>query len=198
MYSIVRNDQCLRTTLYYIRSFITILIHLCRYYVTGVTTDRDRNKLIICIVLILGSSIATAVYWALSEKGWVAYVVTVPIWFGATMGLKLLVPQARAPKLWGVPLVPWLPSASIAINIFLLGSIDGLSFARFGVWTGVLLLYYFFMGLHASYDTAKALAKGKSEKEMPWKRVEEGANPATDSVNGDMKDSKVSTDTTTS
>lgn len=125
-------------------------------------------------------------------------MVTVPIWFGATLGLKLLVPQARAPRLWGVPLVPWLPSTSIAINIFLLGSIDGLSFARFGVWTGVLLLYYFFMGLHASYDTAKAIAKEMSDTEMPWKRLEEGATPAKDSGHGDMKDSKVSTDTTTS
>ncbi|XXG65991.1 hypothetical protein AAC387_Pa05g3556 [Persea americana] len=194
--SILSNLLSISTLFIFMLVAVALLVR--RYYVSGVTTDRDRNKLIICIVLILGSSIATAVYWALSEKGWVAYVVTVPIWFGATLGLKLLVPQARAPRLWGVPLVPWLPSTSIAINIFLLGSIDGLSFARFGVWTGVLLLYYFFMGLHASYDTAKAIAKEMSDREMPWKRLEEGATPAKDSGHGDMKDSKVSTDTTTS
>lgn len=164
---------------------------------SGVTSDQDRNKLIVCIVLILGSSIATATYWALSKKGWVAYVVTVPIWFGATLGLKLLVPHAREPKLWGVPLVPWLPSASIAINIFLLGSIDGKSFARFGVWTVVLLLYYFFMGLHASYDTAKEMGEEKDEKQG-WKRIEEGSvMPSNDSSSGVTKDGKVSTDVST-
>jgi basic amino acid/polyamine antiporter, APA family len=88
----------------------------------------------------------------------VPYAVTVPAWFASTVCLWAFVPQARAPKLWGVPLVPWLPSASIAINVFLLGSIDYKSFMRFGFWTAGLLVYYLFVGLHASYDTAKALA----------------------------------------
>ncbi|KAL5977393.1 catalase A [Asimina triloba] len=160
-----------------------------RYYVSGVTSDSNRSKLIACLLLIIGSSIATATYWGLSDKGWIGYVVTVPIWFGATVCLKLFVPHARDPRLWGVPMVPWLPSASIAINIFLLGSIDKLSFARFGVWSGFLLLYYFFMGLHASYDTAKA-----SEQTAPWKKLEEGSavTPAaaeSDTTNGGSKPS---------
>ncbi|GFS43111.1 amino acid transporter 1 [Actinidia rufa] len=139
--------------------FIFMLVALAllvrRYYVSGVTSDTDRNKLILFLVLILGSSIATSAYWGLSENGWVGYCVTAPIWLFSTIGLKVFVPHAREAKLWGVPLVPWLPSLSIAINIFLLGSIDRDSFIRFGVWTGFLLLYYFFFGLHASYDTAK-------------------------------------------
>ena len=63
--------------------------------------------------------------------------------------------MAKKPKVWGVPLVPWLPALSIFINIFLLGSIDLDSYIRFGVWTLLLLLYYALVGLHASYDTAK-------------------------------------------
>lgn len=157
--------------------FIFMLVSLAllvrRYYVSGVTTQADRNKLIICLVLILGSSIATAAYWGLSKDGWIGYVITVPIWFLGTVGLWLFVPHARAPKLWGVPLVPWLPSASIAINVFLLGSIDKASFERFGIWTAILMIYYFFLGLHASYDIAKA--SGESNKiGQGWKKVEEG------------------------
>ncbi|OMO92326.1 Amino acid/polyamine transporter I [Corchorus olitorius] len=157
--------------------FIFMLVALAllvrRYYASGETTTTDRNKLIICLSLIIGSSIATAVYWAVSDdKDWIAYVITVPIWFLATVALAFFVPQARKPKLWGVPLVPWLPSASIAINIFLLGSIDGASFMRFGIWTGVLLLYYFFFGLHASYDTAKESEANKIGDGL--KKVEEG------------------------
>lgn len=151
--------------------FIFMLVALAllvrRYYVTGVTTTANRNKLIVCLLLILGSSIATAAYWGLSTKEWVGYCITGPIWLFATIGLWAFVPQAREAKLWGVPLVPWLPSASIAINIFLLGSIDNKSFIRFGVWTGFLLLYYFFFGLHASYDTAK-------EYEGEIRKVEQG------------------------
>ncbi|XP_059668389.1 cationic amino acid transporter 1-like [Cornus florida] len=146
---------------------VAVALLVRRYYVTGVTTEANRNKLIVCLLLIVGSSIATAAYWGLSKHGWIGYCVTIPIWGLATVGLRVFVPQARAPKMWGVPLVPWLPSASIAINIFLLGSIDRDSFIRFGAWTAFLLFYYIFIGLHASYDTAK-------EYENEWKKVEEG------------------------
>ncbi|KAH6830708.1 amino acid transporter 1 [Perilla frutescens var. hirtella] len=140
--------------------FIFMLVALAllvrRYYVSGVTTLENRNKLVIFLVLILASSIATSLYWAISEHGWIGYCITVPIWILSTAGLWFFVPQAHTPKLWGVPMVPWLPSASIAINIFLLGSIDKDSFIRFTVWTAFLLAYYFLFGLHASYDTAKS------------------------------------------
>ncbi|XVF45966.1 hypothetical protein PTKIN_Ptkin02bG0250100 [Pterospermum kingtungense] len=157
--------------------FIFMLVALAllvrRYYVSGETTTSNRNKLIACILLVLGSSIAAATYWGLSdENGWTGYVITVPIWFLATLGLHVFVPQARNPKLWGVPLVPWLPSASIAINIFLLGSIDYESFRRFGIWTVVLLLYYFLLGLHASYDAANEL--GENNHGDGLEQAEEG------------------------
>ncbi|THU48484.1 hypothetical protein C4D60_Mb09t26740 [Musa balbisiana] len=140
----------------FIFMMVAVALLVRRYYVSGETTDSDRNKLIAALVLILASSIATAAYWAAGGMGWVGYLVSVLVWFLATVFLWWGVPQARAPQTWGVPLVPWLPSASIAINIFLLGSIDGPSFVRFGIWTALLLVYYFFFGLHASYDTAKA------------------------------------------
>ncbi|XP_068653899.1 cationic amino acid transporter 1-like [Aristolochia californica] len=166
----------------FIFMLVAVALLVRRYYVSGTTSTADRNKLIICIVLILSSSIATATYWGISS-GWICYVITVPIWFGATLALKLFVPQARNPRLWGVPLVPWLPSASIAINIFLLGSIDSKSFMRFGVWTVVLLVYYLFLGLHASYDTAKS----GGDKTAKLSKLEEG-NEAVVPVSGEGED----------
>ncbi|XP_078178028.1 cationic amino acid transporter 1-like [Carex rostrata] len=151
--SILSNLLSISTLFIFMLVAVALLVR--RYYATGETLDADRNKLIAFIVLIIGSSIATAAYWGLDSSGWIAYVITLPIWFFSTLGLWFFVPQARAPKVWGVPLVPWLPSASILINIFLLGSIDKDSFARFGLWTLLLLVYYFFIGLHASYDVAK-------------------------------------------
>ncbi|KAL0011810.1 hypothetical protein SO802_006918 [Lithocarpus litseifolius] len=154
----------------FIFMLVAIGLLVRRYYVSGVTTTANRIKFIVFLALILGSSIATALYWAISTDGWIAYAITGPIWLLSTIGLWLFVPQAREPKVWGVPLVPWLPSLSIAINIFLLGSIDRASFERFGLWTLIILVYYFFFGLHASYDTAK---EASSAKQM--KNVEEGA-----------------------
>nr|CAD1819617.1 unnamed protein product [Ananas comosus var. bracteatus] len=157
---------------------VALALLVRRYYVAGETSDANRSKLVACLVLILASSIATAAYWGVSAKakGWAAYVVTVPVWFLATLYLAAFVPKARQPKLWGVPLVPWLPSASIAINVFLLGSIDSKSFMRFGIWSAFLLLYYLFVGLHASYDTAKAAERSRNDGKA--KELEEGVGLA--------------------
>lgn len=170
----------------FIFMLVSVALLVRRYYVSGVTTTANRNKFIACIALILGSSIGTSAYWGLTVD-WIGYCITVPIWILATIGIKVFVPHARDPKLWGVPLVPWLPSASIAINIFLLGSIDRASFIRFGVWTALLLIYYIFFGLHASYDTAKEY-EGK-DYGLTLKKTEEGDSPsaASKSISVDHK-----------
>ncbi|TVU49079.1 hypothetical protein EJB05_00370 [Eragrostis curvula] len=161
----------------FIFMLVAVALLVRRYYVAGETSVPNRNKLAACLAAIIASSVATAAFWGLETSGWAAYAVTVPAWLAATLYLQLGVPKARAPKKWGVPLVPWLPAASIFINIFLLGSIDAKSFMRFGIWTAALLAYYFFFGLHASYDTAKALAA-----EAAAGKVEEGAK-AVDGAN---------------
>lgn len=147
----------------FIYTLVALALLVRRYYVAGETTPQNLWRLQFFVAVILSSSIATACYWAVSD-GWIAYVVTLPIWFLATMGLALCVPQARKPKIWGTPFVPWIPSLSIAMSIFLVGSIDKLSFIRFAVWTLIILVYYFLFGLHASYDAAKVTG-GKSVEE---------------------------------
>ncbi|CAJ1938255.1 unnamed protein product [Sphenostylis stenocarpa] len=159
----------------FIFMLVAVALLVRRYYSSGVTTKENKVKLILCLVLILGSSCGISGYWA-SSDGWIGYAVCVPLWLLGTGVLWLFVPQAKQPKLWGVPLVPWLPSLSIAINIFLLGSIDKASFTRFGVWTGILLVYYVLLGLHASYDAAKGFESQKSSVNVDkqWNKVEEG------------------------
>lgn len=168
--------------------FIFLLVALAllvrRYYVSEVTSEVNKIKFLSCLVIILGSSICISVYWA-STDDWIGYAVFVPIWFLGTFVLWYFVPQAKTPKIWGVPLVPWLPSASIAINMFLLGSIDRASFERFAVWTVVILVYYFLFGLHASYDTAKESEKKGARDGTHLKRIEEGnVSSVKDSADG--------------
>ncbi|XWS67368.1 hypothetical protein CRYUN_Cryun04dG0001600 [Craigia yunnanensis] len=90
----------------------------------------------------------------LPPNGWVGYVVTIPLWFLGTMGISFFLPQQRTPKVWGVPMVPWFPSLSIATNLFLMGSLEPQAFIRFGICTGKMLGYYILVGLHATYDMA--------------------------------------------
>lgn len=151
----------------FIFMLVAVALLVRRYFVAGVTDRRDRMKLVACLVLILASStIGSALYWGLSEGYWVGYLaITLPFWLIGTVGLWVSVPQARTPKVWGVPLVPWLPSASIGINIFFLGSVDVNSFIRFAVRTGIVLVYYLLVGVHASFDKAKENEKRRIKED---------------------------------
>jgi len=169
----------------FIFSLVAIALLVRRYYVSGETSIKNQQRLIMFLAIIIVSSIATAGYWAASD-GWIGYLITVPLLFLGTLGLRLFVPLARTPNLWGVPLVPWIPVLSIAINFFLLGSIDKDSFIRFAIWTGIILLYYIFFGLHASYDTAKAADTERMGKLDNLGKVSavEGGNGAPQYYNG--------------
>ncbi|XP_043699644.1 cationic amino acid transporter 1-like isoform X3 [Telopea speciosissima] len=158
----------------FIFMLVAVALLVRRYYLTGVTSQRHQTLLIAFLVLMLASSIGTAILWAMEVTWWLPFVATFFVWFISTVGLWMFVPQARNPKVWGVPLVPWLPSLSILINIFLLGSIDRKSFMRFGLWTVLLLVYYFFVGLHASYDTAKETFERRAEATKQFQKIEEG------------------------
>ncbi|KAF5475344.1 hypothetical protein F2P56_007155 [Juglans regia] len=125
-----------------------------RYYVREITPRINLLKLVIFLLIIIASSMATSAYWGLKPDSWPGYIITVPLWFLGTAGISFFVPQQRTPKVWGVPLVPWLPSLSIATNIFLMGSLSSDAFIRFGVCSLVMLAYYIFFGLHATYDMA--------------------------------------------
>uniref|UniRef100_A0A2P2JCY5 Cationic amino acid transporter 8 vacuolar n=1 Tax=Rhizophora mucronata TaxID=61149 RepID=A0A2P2JCY5_RHIMU len=124
-----------------------------RYYVKDITSKNDGIKFFVCSFIIIGSSIGIAECWNLTGKGWIGCVVASVIWFSGTLGLALL-PKQRTPKVWGVPLVPWLPSLSIAMNLFLIGSVGNVAILRFVVCSVVMISYYFLVGIHATYDLA--------------------------------------------
>ncbi|PWA63046.1 Amino acid/polyamine transporter I [Artemisia annua] len=140
-----------------------------RYYAQGVTPQRNLLKLICFLAIIIASSIGISACWGL-KSGWVGYAVTVPLWFFGTLGISVVLPQQRTPKVWGVPLVPWLPSLSIATNLFLMGSLEYTAFIRFGICTAIMLIYYVLFGLHATYD----MAHQQPEVIKPINVIEEG------------------------
>lgn len=77
-----------------------------------------------------------------------------------------MVPQARKPEFWGVPLMPWIPSISIFLNIFLLGSFDGGAYARFGIFSALAVLVYVFYSVHASFDAEEDGFLGQKNSEI--------------------------------
>ncbi|XVF41302.1 hypothetical protein PTKIN_Ptkin01aG0269600 [Pterospermum kingtungense] len=77
-----------------------------------------------------------------------------------------VVPQARKPEFWGVPFMPWLPSISIFLNIFLLGSLDGQSYVRFGFFSALAVLVYVLYSVHASSDAEEDGSFGQKNGEI--------------------------------
>ncbi|KAF3773556.1 Cationic amino acid transporter 5 [Nymphaea thermarum] len=154
---ILANLLSISTLFIFMMMAVALLVR--RYYLRGTTPRENVNRLVFFLLVIVSSSIATSFCWGINPKRWIGYTITVPIWFLATAGIAFFLPQQRVPKVWGVPLVPWLPSLSIAVNIFLMGSLDYQSFIRFGVCTVIMLVYYVFFGLHATYDLAHQKSK---------------------------------------
>lgn len=142
-------------------SFSTLLIFMLvatallvrRYYVKDVTPRSDLIKFLGFLFLIIASSTAITIIWNKDAKGWIGYVIAAIIWIVGTLGMAML-KQQYVPKIWGVPLVPWLPALSIGINVFLVGSLGSAAFYRFIICSAVMLVYYLFVGLHATYDVA--------------------------------------------
>ncbi|KAL8247502.1 hypothetical protein R6Q59_008718 [Mikania micrantha] len=71
---------------------------------------------------------------------------------GLVVVFNYAVPQARKPEFGGVPLMPWIPCVSIFLNIFLLGNLDGPSYARFGFFSALVVVVYVVYSVHASFD----------------------------------------------
>ncbi|KAK4360853.1 hypothetical protein RND71_019805 [Anisodus tanguticus] len=147
-----------------ISTMVAVALLVRRYYVRGITSQSNLLKLTFFVLVIIVSSVGTCAYWGLNPNGWLGYTVTVPLWFLGTLAISVLLPQERTPKVWGVPLVPWFPSLSIAINLFLMGSLEAQAFIRFGICTVAMLIYYIFFGLHATYDMAHQPKKPMSSK----------------------------------
>ncbi|KAK6229169.1 Amino acid/polyamine transporter I - like 10 [Theobroma cacao] len=124
-----------------------------RYYVKDVTPKNELTKFLTCLFTIIGSSIGASALWNSHERGWIGYTVAGLLWFLGTLGMAFL-SKHRVPKVWGVPLVPWLPSLSIVMNLFLIGSLGFVAFLRFIICSAVMLVYYLLVGLHATYDVA--------------------------------------------
>ncbi|KMT10091.1 hypothetical protein BVRB_5g118540 [Beta vulgaris subsp. vulgaris] len=147
----------------FIFMMMAVALLVRRYYAKGVTNHRNRWTLTVSLLTIIAASMGSAAYWSSNPQGWLGYTITVPCWFLATMAIAIKLPQQRTPKFWGVPFVPWLPSMSIALNIFLMGSLSTEAFIRFGICTIIMLIYYLIFGLHATYDMAHQKLVGGSE-----------------------------------
>lgn len=137
----------------FIFMLMAIALLMRRYYKKDVTPKRDAIKFMVSLCVIFGSSLGVTILWSSNRRGWIEYAVCGGLWVVGTLGMALT-PKHRNPKVWGVPLVPWVPSLSIAMNTFLIGSLGAAAIWRFFICSAVMLVYYVLAGVHATYDVA--------------------------------------------
>lgn len=154
-----------------------------RRYVTVGTTN-PRPTLVFLLLFTVASTFFTLV-WQLAPpskpKAFALGACTV-ISIAILQVFHHRVPQARKPEFWGVPLMPWTPSISIFLNIFLLGSLDRPSYLRFGFFTALAVIVYILYSVHASFDAEGDGCLDFSQKEGDNKEYEEAEDHGLDKV----------------
>ncbi|GFP98867.1 cationic amino acid transporter 8 vacuolar [Phtheirospermum japonicum] len=138
----------------FIFMLMAVALLVRRYYVKDVTPKRDAIKFMLSLFVVFCASLGVTILWSSKRRGWIGYAVFGGLWAFGTLGMALT-SKHRVPKVWGVPLVPWLPSLSIAMNIFLIGSLGAVAVWRFLICSAIMLVYYVLAGVHATYDVAR-------------------------------------------
>ncbi|MQM23157.1 hypothetical protein Taro_056220 [Colocasia esculenta] len=123
-----------------------------RYVAVGTTSPWPTAAFLAFFSVV---SVVFTLVWRFAHPGKAKAVLLGGCTVCAALALQLFqffVRQARKPEFWGVPLMPWIPAASIFLNVFLLGSLDGPSYLRFGSFSAVAVLAYVLYSVHASFD----------------------------------------------
>ncbi|WRX12783.1 Amino acid/polyamine transporter I - like 4 [Theobroma cacao] len=137
-----------------------------RYVVVG-TTKPWSTLSFLCLLSL--TSIIFTLLWHFAPPGKPkAFVLgtCVVIAISILQIFRCMVPQARKPDFWGVPFMPWLPSISIFLNIFLMGSLGGPSYVRFGFFSALAVLVYVLYSVHASFDAEVDGSFGQNNGEI--------------------------------
>lgn len=143
-----------------------------RYVSIGVTNPWPTLSFLFCFSL---TSILFTLLWQFAPPGMPKAFMLGACTAIAIAVLQLfhyMVPQVQKPEFWGVPLMPWIPSMSIFLNIFLLGSLDRPSYIRFGFFSALAVLVYVLYSVHASFDAEEDGTLGQKRIELVKESIE--------------------------
>eukprot|EP00249_Psilotum_nudum_P005226 c18675_g1_i4 orf=289-1383(-) len=117
------------------------------------------------LVAFSATSVAFVTVWHLTGENFVALIM----WGVALLVLPMTfwasVPTVHRPRRWEAPLMPWLASLSIFLNIFLMSSVNRHAYIRFGVWSAGAVAFYMAYSVHATHD-AEANASIRTTQAM--------------------------------
>lgn len=119
-----------------------------RLYDPKKSTKHDLVKVLAHLITICAASVGLAIYYNVAND-WYGIVAFIALWIIATASMHITCKHARVPRVFGVPLFPWVPSGSVILNCFLLSTLDRDSYIRFGIWSALCLILYLLFSLHS-------------------------------------------------
>eukprot|EP00898_Chlorokybus_atmophyticus_P002465 jgi/Chlat1/3219/Chrsp22S03500 len=131
-----------------------------RYYAPGI--GESPRPALLHLAWIVLSAMGLALYYQTTDD-WIGLVVFFLSWATATASLQYFCPPAYTPLSFATPLMPWLPSASMLLNVFLLATLDAASYWRFAVWTALSVAVYVVYSVPAA-TRMEANARGEPKE----------------------------------
>ncbi|XP_027182406.1 cationic amino acid transporter 6, chloroplastic-like [Coffea eugenioides] len=125
---------------------------LYRRYV--ITSSHPPFPTLLFLILLTCTSIGFSISWKLKRHWW-----DLPLFGGLMITITalfqcLMAPpasQRQEPAKWSVPFMPWPAAISIFLNVFLMTTLQKLSYQRFGIWACFITLFYVVYGVHSTY-----------------------------------------------
>lgn len=116
-----------------------------------ITSKNPPPQILLFLFLLSSSAIGLSLSWKFKQQGW-----GLPVFGGFIFTIISFfhynVPCHSHPSGWSMPFMPWLPSLSIVLNIFLMATLKLLSFQRFAIWACLITLFYLLYGVHSTYQ----------------------------------------------
>ncbi|KAF3448237.1 hypothetical protein FNV43_RR08950 [Rhamnella rubrinervis] len=116
-----------------------------------ITSNNPPSQILLFLFLLSSSAIGLSLSWKFEQQWW-----GLPLFGGSIITIISFfhynVPCRSHPSGWSMPFMPWLPSLSIVLNIFLMATLKLLSFQRFTIWGCLITLFYLLYGVHSTYQ----------------------------------------------
>ncbi|KAJ1391733.1 Cationic amino acid transporter, C-terminal [Sesbania bispinosa] len=120
-----------------------------RYVIT--TRHTPPLHTLLFLILFSLSALGFSISWKFNQQWW-----GLPLFGGlmitVTTFFQQMVPGISNADNWYVPFMPWPAAVSIFLNVFLMTTLNLLSFQRFAIWACFITIFYVLYGVHSTYQ----------------------------------------------
>ncbi|KAK7346781.1 hypothetical protein VNO80_21304 [Phaseolus coccineus] len=134
-----------------------------RYVITGHT---PTSHTLLFLFLLSLSALCFSIAWKFKQQWWGlvlfgGFMIAITAFYQHVV-LNATTAQHAQQQHWSVPFMPWPPSMSIFLNVFLITTLKTLSFQRFAIWACLITIFYVLYGVHNTYEAEEIEMGGVS------------------------------------